>query len=295
MTPVEETPRTQDFYHRQIESAFDLSSCGMGIYTVAVEKLFTDEQCPEWAKASVNALGSNYFKGYVEEWIYPSDFTEKYGPRHFSPHADAHRALINAMHEIYQQWENATTRLLLAGDTSQVEQDLVKPIEYLELSDLLTAAKERGLIDFPFGLDVQNIFQDEGPFHSFMMCFVELYRYGVKIINNNRFDQENQKATSTARIKPLLQKAALYKLGAMLTVTEQITFDAQAEGCPISGDFQPDDPDDKWHRNWQKLFDQPMPTIRELYKQAHSVFVQFADETDPTLSYLFNLPDPQFA
>lgn len=82
------------------------------------------------------------------------------------------------------------------------------------------------------------------------------------------------------------RRAVLYKLGGMLAVTEQVTFDAYRQGSPIPTDFKPQ----KKHEWWKRLFEEPLPNIEQLYEQAFVVFARHMDPQDPTASYLLDIP-----
>lgn len=89
--------------------------------------------------------------------------------------------------------------------------------------------------------------------------------------------------------KAEILRLATYKLGAMLTLTEQLTFDAKALGVPVPPTYRPNDPSGKWLATWQKLFGESMPDLQGLYRQAHTVFTANASREDPLLAHLFTI------
>lgn len=76
---------------------------------------------------------------------------------------------------------------------------------------------------------------------------------------------EVEEADSKSLSQKQARKAAIYKLGAMLAVTDQLTYDASQQGKPLPANFRPEDLDGKLHANWQRLFGREMPTLRGLY------------------------------
>ena len=82
----------------------------------------------------------------------------------------------------------------------------------------------------------------------------------------------------------------------MLGAVDQVTYEAAQQGKPIMRNFRPSPYRNKWEEGWQKVFGEPLPTLEELYQQAHSVFTVTVDKEDPLVAHLLPLNElPQLA
>ena len=283
---------TRNYLNDEISSAYDMDG-GMGVHLHAVQLLCADADLPDWARKSLTGYGSNYLYGmYITVWEDPETYGEilkESAPKHFSPHSNSHLKLLKATREAYQRIGNQKIRYLLGGEEGlDLTNDPSEPIEPEKVETYFQRAQKREIIGIPKNFDLSTL--SEAINRGEINFYLALEESDIQI--KPKFFEENEKLH---KIKPderfyeETKKAAIYKLGAMLAVTEQVFSDAAQQGQPIPYDFQPQDPKGTWHKNWQKLFNEEMPTIGKLYQQARSVFLAVADRNDPVLSYLFPL------
>lgn len=62
-------------------------------------------------------------------------------------------------------------------------------------------------------------------------------------------------------------------------------------GVPISSKYKPTESIEAWEANWQRLLEEPMPDIEELYQHAHTVFGENASQEDPLVAGLFAIKE----
>ena len=91
------------------------------------------------------------------------------------------------------------------------------------------------------------------------------------------------------RLNERLTVAAVHKLACMLAVTDQLTFDAASLGIPFPAKYKPARSDASWESTWQQLYNEPMPTLGELYTHSHSILLQHARKDDPLIEHLIAL------
>jgi len=96
--------------------------------------------------------------------------------------------------------------------------------------------------------------------------------------------------TEYGQIKPdnleNFKQVAVHKLGTMLAITNQILFDAYTSGQPIPASYKPE-----YQEEWKKSFGKDLPTIEELYLEAHKVLTDFASPDDLLIAHLLPLPN----
>lgn len=274
------------YFPGHLNSAFSLSSGGMGIHFHAVAAFATRQELAKWAEASLGQSGSNYLVNpYVFGWAYKEGMDpiyKEYGPYARSSHSDLHIKLLNATHEEYKHLERVHLRLVLGGEEAISVGDPGAPVKEKEFIGLLTKANEQGLIKAdPDTLSQVEIADDE------FRLVINLMR--AKVETNDSLYAIWATTKFSERFRDATLKAATHKLGVMLGLTDQLTFDAQALGIPIPPSYRPSEGIEKWEASWQRLFGESMPTLEGLYKQAHAVFVEHSDPDDPLVAHLFAL------
>ena len=269
------------FYESNIRSAFDLASGGMGIHLHAVSDLTSGKPLESWGKGSVRHYSCNYLvTPYVQIWTGNLDNSYSSGPLSLSPFSEDHLRLINASKGLYKKINEKRLRLVLASNESATQSDLDRPLTLEELNgELLPMARDSGLIVYDESFKLTKIPYSVGG------LFGEMYRAGVHI--NDEFDNRMDNVDENPVLDNEISAASIYKLGAMLAVTDQFTYDAFQQGMTIPADFRPPDLSGNWSAKWQRLFNKEFPTIEELYDQAFVVFKASADPNDPIIQYLF--------
>jgi hypothetical protein len=100
--------------------------------------------------------------------------------------------------------------------------------------------------------------------------------------------------SDTLRVQTL--KRGLHKLGCMIAVTEQLVFDANKRGIKVPGSFKPIHNIDEWNQNWQSMYGEPIPSIKDLYLQAKAVYHRHLPLNDTKAQNVGKLFDvPQFS
>lgn len=291
---IDNQAEKRQYFPGHLDSAFSLSSGGMGIHSHAVAAFATGQELAEWAKASLGQSSSNYLVNpYVFGWVWKEGMApifKEYGPYAKSPYSDLHKKLLIATHEEYDRLGRVQLRLALGGEQAISVGDPGASINNEEeFIGLLTKANEQDLIKAgPDTLSQVEIADDK------FSLGINLMR--AKVETNGNLWVIWDTITFSERFRDATLTAAIHKLGVMLGLTDQLTFDAKALGIPIPPTYRPSDPEGKWPTNWQRLFGEPMPDLDGLYRQAHNVFVRYADQRDLLIAHLFALDAlPQLA
>lgn len=291
---VDNLAEKRKYFPGLIDSVFDLSSGGMGIHLHAVAAFASGQELTKWAKESLQTSSANYLTNpYVFSWAWREGwdpFFKKDRPYATSPHSYLHVKLLHATSDEYDRLKRVQLRLLLGGEEALSVPNPEAPImEATEFTSLLSRAHEQGLIEG----DPNTFDKVEITDNDFNLA-ISLMRGGFKL--GDRFIPTLDEIKFSERFRTATLKAAIHKLGAMLGLTDQLTFDARALGVSIPPTYRPADSIVKWEANWQRLFNEPMPDLDGLYRQAHIVFVRYADQTDPLVAHLFALDTlPQLA
>lgn len=284
--PSRDIPRPEqrrNFLER-IDSAYDLSSIGIGIHLHAVDYFANGRDLPNWAEDSVTSYSSNYLSNpYISDWTEDawSGLSGNPRPSALSPYSKKHLQLLTVTREQYDRLERMQMRLVLGGSEALLATDPRAPISKEEYLSLLLKAKERG----PLQQYETSLLLELEPAESAWSLTRSFYRRGVDSPVDLMAYWDSIRLSQDFRQETL--QAALRKLGCMMAVTDQITFDAEVSGVPVPASYKPKRHLREWETNWQNMFGQPMPTIGELYQQAHAVLVQQADPNDPVIAHLF--------
>lgn len=252
---------------KAIDKAFDMGSSGMGIQLHAVALLASGKIMPAWVEEAIVVEGSNYFGKYVSGWINPKGVYKNDGPKSFSPYANSHKTLILRTGELYEELENMHIKIM-PDEFHSFPVELPKDLERFVFPDY---DEQKNLFITEYGASeevITRLMQDD----------IDEY------VNRLRRRKIKERQFGEPFIK-LNLKTAVYKLGAMLGLTEQLTYDAYQQGVPIPANYRPE----RFTEAWEETFGEPMPTIEELYAQAHGVFVEYADPNDPFVVHLFCL------
>lgn len=280
--------KTQYFPGR-LDSAFDLSSGGMGIHLHSVADFVARRELAKWAHGSLAQPNSNYLVNpYVFGWRWKEGqdtFFRDSGPHVTSPHSEAHLRLFDEMNDEYDRMRRVQMRLVLGGEGAVAIPDPEAPIvDEGEFTSLLVAADARGLIKY----DPKTPPKIEVADDDFSLA-VNLAKSGVEISKDLWVQWDTIKFSDRFRAATLT--AAVHKLGVMLALTEQLAFDAKALGVPVSSKYKPTKSIETWEANWQRLFEEPMPDIAGLYQHAHTVFVANASQEDSLVAHLFAIKE----
>jgi len=273
-----DTAEAKNPFYEDITSAYDLSSGGMGVHLHSVRLLAAGQPLTDWERGSLGQYSCNYLVDpYVGGWRHPNPMWGR-RPKFQSPHTKSHLRLLAETDAEYERLQWQIMRLLLGGEEGVVVKHPDKPISGKELPNYLRTAVERGLVvaddkvlsamkpgSYP-GEILRNLFKAGGDVSDDYATLITDLTY------SDRFRSE-------------LLTATTHKLGAMLAVTDQITYDASSQGFPIPYSFKPERFDD----GWRKAFGKPVPSIGELYQEAHSVFTSVANPRDGLVKHIFRL------
>ncbi len=276
-------------YEQDIRSAFDLGSGGIGVHFHAVAALAEGKELPTRDVDSLRDYSCNFLANpYVATWAGTMD--EKFGikPKSLTPRTLQHRSLIHETLERYHRLGDRKIRLLLTGEEGITGKDASRLTTNELITELMPAGIERGIL--PKGMHVE-IWSTP---HSLTGLMADLLNSRVQV--GDSFWEGMKKTESDQRFLPATLQAAVYKLGAMLGGIDQVTYEAAQQGKPIARTFRPFPHRNKWEEGWQRSFGEPLPTLEELYSQAHTVFVANTDRQDPLVAHLVELNElPQLA
>ena len=233
------------FFTKTVRGVYDLSSCGMGSYRHSFLKLMHNQPLDEADNENLTTYKSNYLSyPYIYGWQKPEDFFGRFGPQNISLYTNHHLQLLVGTNSKYQDTRWSCAESVLAL----------------------------------MGYDGQISPEDrQGAISTFVIAHInenDLQKFWTDF--DFRLLQGSHQVP--------LQHAALYKLGSMLAVTEQILYDAAASGTPIAATYRRKE--QKLAQNWQKYFGEDVPTIGELVEQTVSTFRQFADPEDELTRHL---------
>lgn len=277
------------YFPGHIDSAFDLSSGGMGIHLHSVADFAARRKLAKWAHGSLAQPNSNYLVSpYVFGWRWKEgqdDSFRDWGPHATSPYSEAHLKLFDAMREEYDRLRRVQIRLVLGGeDAISIPNPEAPIIDEAEFTSLLVRANKRGLIKY----DPKTSPKIEVADDDFTLVG-NLAKNGVEISKDLWTQWDTIKFSD--RFREATLRAAVHKLGVMLALTEQLTFDAKALRIPISSKYKPAESIEVWETEWKKLFGEPMPDIAGLYRNAHAVFAANASRKDPLVTHLFAIEE----
>lgn len=281
-TGVEEKRR---FFPSLLDSAYDLASGGMGIHLNAVDVFAAGRELTDWVGNSVRQFDSNYLVSpYVIGWTGRRDACcKRSGPHATTPRNEDHLRLIVETSAEYDRLDRATLRVVLAGEEATSLGDIEAPLtDPEEFRELLVRATGRGLIQYdPTSSPEVEIADDE-------------FGLARSLISTGiRYSDHLWTMFATAWFSDMFKmktlQVAIHKLGCMLALTDQLTFDAQALGVPISRAYKPAEAAGEREKHWQRLFGKPMPGLEGLYQEAHAVLITKSDPQDPLIAYLYPL------
>lgn len=277
------------YFPGHIDSAFDLSSGGMGIHLHSVADFAARRELAKWAHGSLAQPNSNYLGSpYVFGWRWKEgqdDSFRDWGPHATSPYSEAHLRLFDVMHEEYNRMRRVQIRLVLGGEDAISVPNPEAPItDEAEFISLLVEANKRGLIKYDPKISPKIEVADD----DFTLAG-NLAGSGVEI-SKDLWTRWNTIKFSD-RFREATLRAAIHKLGVMLALTEQLTFDAKTLKIPISSNYKPTESIETWKTEWQRLFGEPMPDIAGLYRNAHAVFAENASQEDPLVKHLFAIEE----
>ena len=182
----------------------------------------------------------------------------------------------------YDRLQRSQVRLLLGGEEGLSVVNPEASITRYEFNALIYKAKEHGLIAYDAnGIPEVGIAEDE------FSLVINLVKAGVGISSN--FYSSAEAVKFSERFRDAIIKNTTHKLGCMLALTDQLTYDAKALGIPISSHYKPSRNIEKWEASWENLFGEPMPTVNGLYRQAHTVFIRYSNPNDQLVEHLFTL------
>jgi hypothetical protein len=183
-------------------------------------------------------------------------------------------------------------RFILGGEENFVASD--RHFEQGELIRRLGYARERGLVTS----DGNFVGVDQGIDASLSTSnlMTQLSRRGVMVDVVEKSKEWNALKSSQA-VRPKLLELAILKFGALFDNLEQVVFDAEKQGVPISGKHEPNDPPvaildgHGWLENRYHIFygkeENVFPLGNALY-QIGDLFLKHANRRDPLLRHLFS-------
>lgn len=252
-----------------LKAAFDLSSGGIGVMSQSLVDLDLNTTISETSyKCLIDAKSNFLTQSYVFGWGGSIDDDK---PLFLSPLSDKHLELFRQMRQEYARLGRRALRYFF-GEEQTVEDfangDPESPIQKSELKRIVEIARDKGIVkkapdEVP---DLDDYTDDE--FDLWKM----LDSKGIEI-DMDAWDRL-YKFKFSKEPKPQLRKAATYKLGCMLALIEQLTFEAKALRNPIPDNFKPYE---------------DLPDLLHVYQEAFGVFTQRVGDND-TASYLLAFP-----
>lgn len=282
--PIGKSPEIPARIINHLDTAYDIGNCGIGTQLHAVSRLFHGEMDEDWVFDSVTETGSNFLVN--ERYILGTTGNpeDDEGSVFFSPRIPNHIRLSSRMRQRYKRLETDFMRMTMGGEVSLdgVENDEITRGEW---NSLLLTAQSNGLLTLGQGLpDQVNIVTNPFQF-SFMLKHIH-----EASINSVSFANAYESSQYAQRFRPAIQDAAIDKLGTMMGLVDQLTFEAAALGSPVSSEYRPLNKKMQVEKYWPEYFGEELPGIGRLYEQAHEVFTRVADPNDPYLGHILSMP-----
>ncbi len=273
------------FYQEDMDLLFNWSSGGMGVHLKALEFLsYQDDpnKIPSRYTTSLKDWSSNLTNGgYAKNWLNNRGFYEIVE----SPWSVNHKKLIRGVRDEYEYLQWQLFREVLAGGGEVLLDNPGQAITPKELPLYVSTAQERGLLTYdPSLAHPYDPFDIQGGGDAYQLK-LKLIAQGVRF--NDLFSILEEETRFSPKFRPALEQAAVHKLGAMLALTDQITFEAAAKDVPIHANYRPKGR--TWREGWPKLFGKPLPSINQLYRDAHGFFRIASRATDPLSGYMHQI------
>lgn len=289
MSRVEGRKDRPSVYEEDIRGAYDLSSGGMGIHYHAIAALSEGKTLPSWAVDSLREYSCNFLASpKIATWAGTMDKEFGIRPKSITPRTPQHRTLVAETIRRYEELGDSKIRMLLAGEEGLTGREGTPLTTDELLVELLPAGIEKGIVPMGMHLEVWST-----P-HSLTGLMCDLLNSRVRV--EDHFWEAMKATDMDERFMPATRHAAVYKLGCMLGAVDQVTYEAAQQGKPFLKTYHPRTFRSEWEQGWQKVFGEPLPTLEELYKQAHSTFATNVDKADPLVTHLVELNElPQLA
>lgn len=287
----EEENQTHRFLMETVDSAYDLASGGMGVQTHALRGWHAHSaDIPDWVFPNIISGSSNYLGNpYVFKWLDPENMP--YIPsthiRYRTDLTPKHKELFLHQAAVSKGLRWKLERATLAGEQGlQVDHpdDAISPTE---LRWYLQKAQERGILRVHDPEAATHMPQIQTPFE--LDIFAE--RFGIEFTGSTYFTVRDQTALSDHFYNSFTD-AAVLKLGCMIALTHQLSYDASQSGYPITGTYTPQG--EMWEKSWRELFEEDIPDIRTLTHNADTVFRNLADPADPVTAHLFEMRPTEY-
>lgn len=272
-------------YQEDVDLLFNWNSGGMGIHLKALELLSHQDdpnKIPSRYIASLTDWPSNYTNGvYAQNWLHDWGVDEVVE----SPWSSSHKKLLGGVEDEYERLEWQLFREVLAGGGEVLLDNPGQAITPKELPLYVSTAQEQGLLMYdPSLAHPYDPFYIQAGGDAFQLK-LKLIAQGVRF--NDQFSVFQEETRFSPKFRPALEQAAIHKLGAMLALTDQITFEAAAKGVPLHGNYRPKGRG--WREDWPKLFGEPLPSISHLYRNAHGFFRIASSPTDSLSGYMHQI------
>lgn len=282
--PIERSTRTREeiliSLNRSLDSAYDLSSGGMGIHMHALSKLVNNDTLPDWTHTSLTTNGSNYIaQPYVLQWIYPESWGGGFQPTVMCPDSELHKTLIQSASKEYKTLDRKMIRTILSGEKKQSASISGNLFTQQEFTALLNKAS----VNETYFSASQLNFKHIRPPEYWFDFFKSMIKSGLGDSDALYDDWHELSLNSDFREETL--NAATLKLGSMLAITDQITFEANELGSPVQYDYRPRRAESggKWRTSWKDIFDEKMPGIGKIYENSHTVLLESLGSRDSQL------------
>lgn len=188
-----------------------------------------------------------------------------------SPNSSDHVALIGATKRAYTELRWEQLRLLLGGELGLQVENPQTPITPEESLAYLTKAQEQNL----FHLESQPSKPAKFTVADPMAILYEIEKYRI-LLDGNLFERWKE-IQWDPRFSQRIRTLAVDKLGCYLAVADQVTIDAQAQDNPIPASYKPTTLLESVEVYYRNKYGREIPTIGELYKEAHTIFLNLRD------------------
>ena len=205
---------------------------------------------------------------------------KRYNPKLLIPRTDDHIKLLSKTALEYERLKWAQTRLWLGGEEGYQVEDPGKPVSPEETPFYVLEAERQGLI-INTVRPIPQVQIQEGVTGILLSLQPHGFYFSRELLGESYIQAEKDE-----RFKDIVLPAGIHKLGCMLAVTDQLTFEQRIKENPIDSNYTTSVETEG--DLYMALFNEPeLPGIHSLYQRAHSLLLSTADPDDPLLQHLF--------
>lgn len=192
-----------------------------------------------------------------------------------------HVKLLAATAAEYERLTWAQTRLMLAGEEGLAVEDPGKSIRPDETPAYVLAAESQGVIinkvrpipEVQLGIGSVGVILSLQPLGFYF--------------GREALVEGDSRVKRDVRFRDQILRAGIHKLGCLLAVTDQLTFEKRIKGHHVDPEYA------TWvggneETLYLSMFNEPkLPGIHAVYQKSHSLLLSSADPNDPLLQHLF--------